>query len=301
MSKSILSLSIFVLIITLSACSTPNINKTLETKEKNQEERVIQNSLNGASQDKQINEYYAVRDSKVYYNDLVLEGANPESFMVISGFYSSDGNYIYHKNNIVDGAIVTKFSVLGGTEYATDGSFIYHPQYPEGNIGKIELNTESAESFQIIDRVFGKYMDTIYCGSYKLDGADAKTFESISTYYKKDEKNIYTGQCNKLDKLDVKTAIVIKEEMQDAYIKDSSNVYYFDTAIKGAHPASFITLANGYSKDINFVYYNKIDKESLTLDTDPILFKVLDNGYAQDSNNYYLNGKKINQEEFDLR
>ncbi|MCX6799851.1 MAG: DKNYY domain-containing protein, partial [Candidatus Falkowbacteria bacterium] len=221
-------------------------------------------------QDKQINADYSIKNNQVYYQDKALANANPAKFMIVSEKYSSDGVLVFHEDKLIEGVDVKTFNVLPGTEYASDINFIYHPQYPDGTIGKIALIKNSADKPEIIGRTFARYQNKVYCGSYELAGADAASFQSMSQFYAKDSQKVYSADCVILDGLNASSAALIKEMEKQAYIKDAQSVFFLSKKIEGADPSSFTVLNNGYAKDAHAFYFNETVTTKENFDTNSL-------------------------------
>ncbi|MBL7058796.1 DKNYY domain-containing protein [Patescibacteria group bacterium] len=289
MKKSIIIATTLFTILIMSGCS---LNDS-KNKAEEQKPAIIQ--------DKQINKDYSIKNQNVYYHEYILEGVNAENFRIVGGNYVTDGNLVFHRNNIIKDANANNISALEGTEFATDGSFVYHPQYPDGGVASIELDSDSEEEFQIIGRVFAKYKDTIYCGAWPLEESDAETFQTISQFYAKDSSNIYTATCNIVNNIDPSTAEVISESGQFAYIKDKNKVFYLDNQIEGANPEYFVVLGEGYYvADDSNIYYSDQEHTNIKLEnTDLNEFEVLNTPYARDiSGDYYKAGVKISEKDY---
>ena len=296
LNKCVKTSAILLLAIFLSACTPPQdtINKpTSNNLASTSKETIKNNPIN------QLNANFSIRNNQVYYQDQQISSADATSFKVIDGRYSSDGKTIFHKNNPAKDIDPSKFSVLGGTEFSTDGDYFYHPEYPSGTLSKIKIDKKSDEIFEIFGKVFAKYNGIVYCGAYIIESADADSFSTISTYYAKDKNAVYTAECNTIEALSPNDTEIIKEAGRTSYIKDKNNVFFFGQKINSANPATFEVLGDGYSKDINNVFYNQINETPIILEADPVLFEVLSNGYSKDANNFYLNGNKISKKQFD--
>ncbi len=73
---------------------------------------------------------------------------------------------------------------------------------------------------------------------------------------------------------------------------DNLNVYYKNLILKGAKPADFVLLKNGFSKDKNNVFF----KEKSLSGADAKTFKVLSNYYAKDKNSVWFGYEKVKTE-----
>lgn len=128
----------------------------------------------------------------------------------------------------------------------------------------------------------------ISCSNFAIKDADPVTFEIIDDLYRKDKDHIYCG-CTKLE-LDP-TAF---QKLKSYYTKDNKNVYYFNKKLIDADPASFVSHDNGYGKDKNSAYYKNSRLEEIDLKTfyvfENISFQQDSPAYAKDKNNVYIDG-----------
>ncbi|MFV0305697.1 MAG: DKNYY domain-containing protein [Moheibacter sp.] len=160
----------------------------------------------------------------------------------------------------------------------------------------IKIPDIQLKGFAVIDNdVYAKYKEHIYFKFERIDKADSKTFEVLSSGTAKDKNYVYYLG-NKIGKADTKTFEVI----DTWYSKDKNYVFYDGKVLEKADPKSFQMIDYSYQKDKNHVWYIG----TLT-DIDSHTFKILEITYPKrptekynsyyivDSNHVYFQGKAI--------
>lgn len=99
------------------------------------------------------------------------------------------------------------------------------------------------------DMIVCKYSNWHY-NVFRLKDADLFSFEVINDIYSKDKQNVYCRNCIITD-VDASTFEVI----DDIYSKDKQNVYYKNCIITDADASTFEVIDDIYSKDKNHKYY----------------------------------------------
>jgi len=209
----------------------------------------------------------------------VIEGADPETFEVISSDY-------------LDKSLEPKKSPT--LTYSRDKNFLYRE-------GERVLGADP-DTLLILGRGYIKDKNSVYYRGKKIDGSDGKTFEFLKYGYAHDKNFVYlVWQGKKIEGLNGDTFEILGSDGK--YAKDSKSVYYNKEKIKGADSETFelmydgntvLTVSNGtyiglvgYSKDKNTVYY----KGEKIAGSDPDTFVFVTDGgrlYVKDKNFVYL-------------
>jgi hypothetical protein len=146
---------------------------------------------------------YATDGRFVYYNDMLVSGADALSFR-LAGDYALDDYAVYYGGMVVQGADARTFHALnGGVEYGADDSQAYY------------------------------YGDVI-------PGADPATFYALDQYYAKDAGAAYFSG-SAIAGADVSTFSVPLEAQDSEYALDATHVYFDGAVVSGADPATFET------------------------------------------------------------
>lgn len=122
----------------------------------------------------------------------------------------------------------------------------------------------------------------VYYNGTVVSNASAHSFKDLGCGYAKDSYRVYYCGKTLTDNPSRFTALT------DGYAKDSFNVYYFGKKI-GASTSGFKVLSDGYAKDAFDAYYCGKEVVGSSAST----FKVTGNGYAKDSWETYYLGKKV--------
>ena len=215
-----------------------------------------------------------------------IYNADLNTFKELSYGYYKDKNYVYYNYMIIPGADPASFAPLEN-EYFMDKKYIYYE-------GKKLKNSDSRKSFESI--YIQTSYDSACRDTYELYAEnngkryhfgevyngkeyDVKTFISYDYHYSKDKNYVYYYG-KKLDNVDSKSFILYDSD----YFADKYRVYNNRQVIKGSDVDTFVIIDSYYSKDKNHVYYeNKIVPEA-----DPETFgKIEKYGYYADKNYIY--------------
>jgi hypothetical protein len=166
------------------------------------------------------------------------------------------------------------FQHLGGS-WGRDARHVF----VHNNVKKIDLAT-----FQYLNPVFVKDANNAYDWEGTIKGADAKTFEVLDPGIRVDEK--------------LTTAV-----WACGFARDCNAVYFHDqmtgraSAVRGADPATFVSLRNGYGIDSKSVWGGDLRLPK----ADPKTWLYLGRGWSMDCERVYCGGSEapgIDRERF---
>ena len=174
--------------------------------------------------DRGAKDYYRDIDKKIiYYKDyphnILITGADYNTFVILENFYSRDKNYLYlawqrtsfdlslHPKNIWQFIVDNKHVFTEEETLLTwaDAATFHNIEYEQGRWslyykdkyavyvpGEI-LTWADAKTFQVLNVHYGKDKNYIYYSSLKVNGADVETFQVFDEFssYAKDKNNIY--------------------------------------------------------------------------------------------------------------
>ena len=238
---------------------------------------------------------YAVDVCHVFHNDTIMTSADPKTFKVHDWYLTEDKNDFYWNGRAIHVADKKTFAILGdkdgrGIRWAKDKENAYCMGYPPVPIADYE-------SFHLI----GLKKDGVLCGYYAADkyrvyyqnhiveGADPASFVEIEfalgqdkhRVYKEwkatsvkdykqlsqigcfftDGKHLYTSDLEEFDGVDLNSFRRIDDS--NWYV-DKNHVFFRDSIIQGADPASFEIIDFDGSRTIfdkNRIYEGKNSKE----------------------------------------
>ena len=182
--------------------------------------------------------HYAADKYRVYYEDHIVEGADPETFTEIRRWVGQDKHRVYHEWKATNIKDYNQLSHIG--VFYSDGSHIY---------------TTEIEVFEDADpRTFRQlggsrwYVDKDHVWWYgeqvkEMKEVDAATIQLVQVY------NYYDGTTD--------TGL-------ERFAKDKSHVFFFDSIMPGADPATFEIVYFGDSwtiLDKNRIYVGENSKE----------------------------------------
>ena len=192
----------------------------------------------------------------VYYDEKILENANPESFILLSdGKKSNDGKYVYHAyskdnknvyhfNELIPNLNAPSFELLWGS-FTRDCNAIYY----DG----IKLADSSEEPKFLENDYKQAYLqieNKIYYTEHLLEVSDTDTFQVLTPPFSKDRLHVFSRE-NIIPDIHPFHFEVLNEHYQ----KDDKYLYYNLEKIPGSAPDSYQLVKDNFSKDKNQVYF----------------------------------------------
>lgn len=239
---------------------------------------------------------YQILSGRVYYNNIILQDADPGSIQDLGYGYAKDRDNVWYegrllplvdarsfrlKNNAVPppppashpghSGSVGLGDILSGILGHVSGQKPGH----DPNHGPGHAHVQNERGYEIVG-------NKVYYNGALVSNASAHSFKDLGWGYAKDSSRAY--YCgNKLSNDPARF-----KALADGYAMDAFDVYYFGKEIE-ASTAGFKVLKDGYAKDAFNAYYcgKKVVGSSAST------FKVLDNGYAKDAWETYYLGKKV--------
>ena len=213
---------------------------------------------------------YIKKNNAVYYRDgkdrnieHKVENVDLGTFKILNDEYAKDVNNVYF---------------LGNTDYMNSRS---------GTKQFFDSQTFEVMPYSYLKDKNGVYNKT---GEWimEIEGANPKTIKVLSDFYLKDDKNIFNGYSQKIDKADLNSFEVLG---QGYYAKDKNSVYYSGEKVEGANAKTFKIISDDfYSKDDKNMYAGK----EIVKDADLQTFNdISGTSYARDKNNLYYCDRNI--------
>ena len=151
-----------------------------------------------------LNYGYSKDKDSIFYHGIPLTTTDTETFEVLNSNYARDKNNIYYKDKRIGNIDARKVKVLNSV-YLKDKSRVYYldknilnknfdVNYFEKDKNQIylrELENADAETFEVLNSVYSKDKNTIYCGTIPIKEMDVKTFELTGENSSKDKNNKY--------------------------------------------------------------------------------------------------------------
>ena len=179
---------------------------------------------------------YAADNYRVYFEDHVVEGADPESFTEVVAYVGQDKHRVYRKWKATDIKDYKQLSDIGG--FHTDGLHIYTHEF--------ELFDEAdARTFKHLGSQWYVDKDHVWWLEKPVKEADAATLRLVHLY------KYFNGTSS---------------PAPSRYAKDKSHVFLDDSIVAGADPESFeyIQFVEGdytIAFDKNHIYEGEKTKE----------------------------------------
>jgi hypothetical protein len=206
---------------------------------------------------------YWLNAGKVFYRNVALSGADPESFQYFEdSFFAFDKFKVYYRGEVVEKANPKTFTVLeNGSSYGKDSDYVF--------LGNNIINGAQVDFFQILDKR-----------------------ESIS----KDGKQLYKGADIiplNMEHFEYLDGGIMKDQSKVLRVTNEDEKCIFKE-VSGVDPKTLEPLYYGYFKDKNRIYYNYlIDGLKPLTNCDLKTFTVLKSGEAKDKNTKWKDGEIV--------
>ena len=241
--------------------------------------------------------YYIAKDkNNVYYNGKKMENVDSKSFKNFGNFIGKDKNRVFYitGNEDIKDADAKSFEIMGDTYYFRDKNNIfvikYSNDFPAGQ-GFIKLPNIDRNSFITLSEEIGKDKNGVYYFGEKIKGINPNNVRVIEemgqdNYILQSENNYYLTFNSNSDLYDRKNDKIEAKKINNLNI-DFSTFKYFEIL--------------NYYKDKNSFYYrsdNDLKKIKSEIDVKSADKMLELNDFVKDKNNlyYFSNGKieKIN-------
>lgn len=241
---------------------------------------------------------YKVLNGMVYYNNVILQEADPHTIQDLGYGYAKDNENVWLEGKLLPLVDAKSFrlrhvpapSVPSGPTPPPPADQSYGLDDLLSDVLGVDLgrnkghkpdhrpghtNIPQERGYEIIGT-------KVYYNGAVVSNASPHSFKDLGCGYAKDSYRVYYCGKKLADNPSRFTAL------KDGYAKDTFNVYYFGKKI-GASTSGFKVLSDGYAKDSFDAYYCGKEVVGSTASS----FKVTGNGYAEDTWARYYLGKKI--------
>lgn len=174
-----------------------------------------------------------------------LPNVDAASFKRVNGWLGRDRNHVYYEDKLVEGANPATLKAKKKPLCADSKDYYYK--------GKA-LYVADMGTFQVLrmddSHLWAKDRQNVYFDDMTIKGADAGTFRIINSYEATDKSRVYYfGKV--LEGADPATYTI----MNGGYAKDSRHVWYYGKLVEGADAATFrATGSDGTGMDKNSSY-----------------------------------------------
>ena len=212
-----------------------------------------------------LGDSYSIYKGNVYYENKILEGANPKTAELIGFSLLKDDKNVYYMGEKIKDVKIKNFEKLGKNYWKNDNKIYYRDE---------KIENADIISFKVLNENYAKDKNNVYDGNEAivplLSGKikDPKTFEFLpngiinATLYGKDKYNVYYIKNKMLNCFDSSYFIYeVKrinkdkvEVMNKWFIKDDKNIYFKGEILEDADYNTFEVLPNGDGKDKNRSY-----------------------------------------------
>lgn len=247
---------------------------------------------------------YSVLNGKVYYKNVILQEADPNTIQDLGYGYAKDNENVWLDGKLLPLVDARSFRLKndptpppppGKSQPSSSGFGIDDILSGILGVGTGDKSDRHPAHGPVHGPVHGPGPDRIqqevgyevigtkvYYNGNVVSNASAHSFKDLGCGYAKDSYRVYYCGTKLTDNPSRFTAL------KDGYAKDTFNVYYFGKKI-GASTSGFKVLSDGYAKDAFDAYYCGKEVVGSSAST----FKVTGNGYAKDNWETYYLGKKV--------
>ena len=212
-----------------------------------------------------LGDSYSIYKGNVYYENKILEGANPKTAELIGFSLLKDDKNVYYMGEKVKDVKIKNFEKLGQNYWKNENKIYYRDK---------KIENADIMSFKVLNEDYAKDKNHIYRGSEAIDSSlsgkikDPETFEFLpngiiyATLYGKDKYNVYYIENKMINCFDTYYSIygvngINKDKvevMNKWFIKDDKNIYFKGEILEDADYNTFEVLPNGDGKDKNRSY-----------------------------------------------
>lgn len=172
---------------------------------------------------------YSIDGHYVYFNNEMIRGADPKSFILGNNGHAQDHQYVYYGAKKLENSNAKTFRFLGedNTGYAADINQVYYfPDIIEG---------ANPQTFQLLNKLTAKDDHALYSRAKKFEGVkDIKTLQIFHSYYPylsllADQYHVYYLEYDDfyiISDADINTFKILPARF-DQYARDKNHVYTF--------------------------------------------------------------------------
>lgn len=245
---------------------------------------------------------YLLAGNRVYYDNCLIQDADPATFEVLENNLSKDYRSVYLYGIRLDGVSSASFKLIN-EHYFTDSAHVYY-----FNSQVSCLKDSDPDTFTVVNNLFAKDKNHVYMLSQivvnarpdEFSAKDAEMLDNDMSLFQVslDEEHVeYISRDQMLEISDsffsyheqifcgnVRVAdadpdsFSVCEGWDGFYAKDKNKAYYRFDEIQGADLSSFHPLAENFAKDKKHVYY----MEKRVVDAKPESFKYREDMYGED-------------------
>ena len=176
---------------------------------------------------------YEVRSGKVYYGNMVLPEADPNTLNDLGFGYAKDSRNVWWEGRLLPHVDARSFRLNAPGHGHGPGHAPGHGPGPE-------------KGYEIMGR------SVLYNGRI-VKGARVDSFKDLGWGYAVDTFDVY--YCG--EEIDASTMNFTV--LADGYAKNSFDVFYFGKEVEGASANSFKVLRDGYAEDAFDTYYRGVE------------------------------------------
>ena len=206
-----------------------------------------------------IDECFLKTPDTVYFQELAIQDADPDTFEVLEYGFSRDKKAVFCNQEKLPELNPLDVTILNHN-FIHDNNTLYYQS--------TRLDIE-VSNMKVLNDDIVKDNRHVYYKTHYLSGAEASSYQLSTRFFQRDNQGIYHNQ-HRLP-LNADETVFLDE----VYAVDNLRVFFIDSEIMDADVSSFKVIGNNVSVDKNNVYF----REKRVEHADPASFKIM--GYAQ--------------------
>jgi len=248
---------------------------------------------------KEMSNQYYLRDDKVVFasngnffnlGSTDIEDADNETFKVLAQNFAKDKNHVYYNEILIEEADPETFCLLYDGENSSDGKYIFH-YYSKDKNNVYHFNERMADvdtsTFEILWGYYTRDCHSIYYDKIKLASSSEPAVR-----LENDSQHVYLKIGNKIyykDHLLEVSDVDFFEILEFSFAKDNLHVFFHSEVVPDIHPFHFKVLNDSYQSDGDSLYYNlkKIPN------SEPDSYQFVSTNYSLDKSQVYFCGRVL--------
>lgn len=126
---------------------------------------------------------YATLDEGTGFNTYIVANADPATFKDIGNGYATDKTHVYYQGIVISGADSASIKVIKEWGWSKDSKYFY--------AGNRRIQTCDADTFKFLTNDWQTDSKCVYRLGEKLQLADPNTFTVVNFWYGKDHKHVF--------------------------------------------------------------------------------------------------------------
>lgn len=169
-----------------------------------------------------LNRYgYAKDDLHVYYHEDTVQGADSDSFTVMSDLYGRDNVHVYYDGREIPGADPASFTLFD-IQWGKDSQDVYFQYRP--------IEACDPATFVLLEDSWQRDNQCVYFQGIKLPNADSASFVILNFWFGKDKDHVYYNSPKIIEGADAAT-FRIRDGVCAVCAEDKNSCYRYEEPV----------------------------------------------------------------------